>query len=224
MAKKSLFVGMLVLAFCFIGCDDGSTDVDGGAPEEVKSLPAFEGTFVADETEASTLASGCQAQIQTAISAALSNGGVSGNILPSLNVEGALNNVSRSVGSPGTSGHYSYNGVSLDYTVSTSGSYPSYPWSATIDEVVTINGTYGGYKISGQCTIHLVESFTSASSYTMAYTYDETFVVSYGGKGMKLVYTGSMNTGTSGSTTYNVHYAVYDNSNTRRYNYDYVYP
>ena len=44
---------------------------------------------------------------------------------------------------------------------------------------------------------------------------------------MKLVYTGNMDWGYSGYTygyTYNVHYSVYDNKNTRIYNFDYKYP
>jgi hypothetical protein len=229
MAKKRFFVGILGMALVFgmalIGCDNGSTDDNGdGVPDEVKELSSFEGTFVASEQEATTIATGADTQIQLAISAALANGGVNPNILPSIKSATLPDfEIHRAIN--GLDGHYSYNGIELDYTVTYSDGYPTtYPFTMNMVERVSVNGTYSGYKISGVYNVKVDSSYTSAGAYNMKYNYDCTYTVSYNGKGMKIVTTGEMTMASSPvSYNYDLHYAVYDNGNVRRYNYDYNY-
>jgi hypothetical protein len=64
-------------------------------------------------------------------------------------------------------------------------------------------------------------NITNKSTFNCKYQYDCIYVVSYNGKGMKVITTGDMTMSSSGSYTYNLHYAVYDNNNVARYNYDY---
>jgi hypothetical protein len=92
-------------------------------------------------------------------------------------------------------------------------------------EKVTIDGTYADYTVVGDYNMNLKYMFTSESEYTATFNYDCAYVVSYQGKGMKVVATGDVTMASpSCDDTYNLHYAVYDNSNVRRYDYDFVYP
>jgi hypothetical protein len=211
----------LVAAFALVvsGCDSGGCDSGGGTEEKVNALPPFEGAFVASEEEATALATGADTAISQAISEALAQGGgnirglpLPGEIPPDFATQRAS-----------TSGHYTYNGVSLDYTATYSDGYPStYPFTMAIVEMVTIQGTYYGYKIDGDYNIKLDMNYTSSSAYNMKIDYDCIYTVSYNGKGMKVVYTGDMTAATPPTTyTYNLNYAVYDNSGTAVFVYKY---
>jgi hypothetical protein len=207
---------MLVFGLLVVGCSNN------GTLAEIKALPSYEGEFVASEDEATDLALGAETQIMLAINAALANGGASPNILPhmagdippQLDIQAAR---------AATSGHYSYMGISLDYTITTSANYPTPPASAEIVEKVTIDGTYGGYKINGIYDLTLSWKYTSASDYTVKYGYNCIYTVSHAGKGigMKVVQTGNMTMTSAGKITYALHYTVYDNGNVGRYSYDY---
>jgi hypothetical protein len=209
---KFFVVGMLVIALAFgfvlIGCPMGSDDEKGNS--EVKSLPSFEGQFVGSEAEASALASGAEAQIQLAIAEALE--------------QGPRSNIGMSRAAVSENGHYTYNGVTVDYTVTGDIDSDTYPFSYTVKERVAIDGTYAGYKIKGRYNLNLNYTVTSETVSSIKYDYDCVYAVSYGGKGMKLVYTGNLVITSAPEYIYNVHYAVYDNNNALRYNYDYKYP
>jgi hypothetical protein len=196
----------LLLTFVLVlgACGNGTIPND---QQQVQELPSFEGSFVSSETEAQTIQTGADTQIQTAIADAIAQA-------PSLNARAAR-------AAAGTSGHYEYNGVSVDYTVNGSTSSEVYPFSYTVKQVATINGTYGGYKINGKYNVSLEYTYSSSSSYLVKYKYDCVYSVSYNGKGMKLIYTGDYELRSSGYYSYNVHYSVYDNKNTRKYNFDY---
>jgi hypothetical protein len=204
-AAIALAMGM-ALAAC-------SQPTGGGGPvdnssQTIRSLPNFEGTFVASEQEASQLALASETQITRAISAAAGHPTASSSMARAIT----------------QNGHFEYNGVKVDAAVSSSGSYPSHPYSMSITESGTIDGTYGGYKINGNFDIKIAENSTSASASTLKYTYSMVYAVSHNGKGMKIVYTGDMTitrSGSSSSAKYDLHYAVYDNANQRRFNYDY---
>jgi hypothetical protein len=121
-------------------------------------------------------------------------------------------------------GHYEYLGISVDYTVSGNTTSDTYPFNYSVAEIVTIDGTYGGYRIKGNYNLELVYTVESSTNNSMKCNYDCIYTVSYNGKGMKIITTGDMTmTSTPSSFIYNLHYAVYDNNNTRRYNYDYKY-
>jgi hypothetical protein len=197
---------MLAMGIVFAGCDTGD-DGDGGLAK-VGGLPEFEGTFVASEAEATALASAADTQIQAAINQALAQG-------PQSNIAGRA--------AVAASGHYEYNGVSVDYTVSGNTSSSTYPFDYKIKEVVTIDGTYGGYKIKGNYNLDLDYTFTSAAEYSITYKYDCWYTVSYNGTGMKVIATGDMILTSQPEYIWNLHYAVYDNSNVLRFNYDYNY-
>jgi len=236
MQKKFLLCSIVLVGIALVGCETSTSSggggeipqTDDGLPsneiEKVKALPSFEGTFVSSESEAKTLASTSMAKIDGAISAALMYGRESASTLHSLSAVEPLSGISRSAYYD--IGHYSYNGVSLDYSFTTSDNFPYYPCSITEIETLTINGTYGGYKIFGSCSLKIFTSLSSQYSVTTVCTYNESYAVSYNGVGMKVVITGSMNYAlyTSSSSNMNYHYSVYDNSNILWYNYDYVYP
>jgi hypothetical protein len=210
MKKSGLFGGTLAVAlvFALMGCDAGGLkDLGSGTSTTVDALPAFEGAFVASEQEATTLASMADVQIQTAIATALAQG-------PSGSLSAA-----RAVTQDG---HYVYNGISLDYTVSMSDNGQSYPSTMNMKEIVTIDGTYSGYKISGRYNVVLDYTYTDVSTFSVKYKYDCVYVVSYNGKGMKVITTGDMTMSSSESYTYNLHYAVYDNGNVCKYDYDFT--
>jgi hypothetical protein len=215
MHNRNIFVVlsafMLVLGLVLIGCPNGTIDNGGDVnSQKVNDLQSFEGEFVASAQEATTLASGADTQIQQAITMALAQGLQANRIIP------------RAVESQ--NGHYEYNGIRLDYTVTGNTSSSSFPFYYDAKEVVTINGTYGGYKIKGNYNVNLHYKVTSETVYSIQYDYDCWYTVSYGGKGMKVITTGEMNMISSGSYTYDLHYAVYDNNNVSRYSYDYSYP
>ena len=219
MAKEKQRIGIaaaaLILGIALAGCDNSTSGGvslnDGGdGSEQVQDLPSYEGSFVTSQTEAQTFQVAADVQIQQAITAALAHP-VQQNILQARTAENQ-------------SGHYEYNGVVMDYTVTGSLTGDSYPYEYSIKEIVTINGTYGGYTINGKYDVNLSYKYTDASTFTIKYNYDCVYTVSYNGKGMKLIYTGNMDMTSSGSYVYDVHYAVYDNNNTRRYNFDYRFP
>jgi hypothetical protein len=204
-----MLIMALAVGFVLTGCDTGTGGGDNS--EAIMELPSFSGTFVANEQEATTLATGADSQIQAAIAAALAQG-------PSNSLS-----VARAVTQ---SGHYVYNGVSLDYTVSMSDNFgQSYPSPMNAKDLVTITGTYGGYTINGIYNLVLDYTYTNSSTFTCKYKYDCVYMISYNGKGMKVITTGDMTLSTSGgyTYTYNLHYAVYDNNNVERYNYNYKY-
>jgi hypothetical protein len=207
MTNKKVFLGMLsivlTVGFVLMGCDTGV----GGNSKAVRNLPSFDGAFVASEQEATTLAIGADVQIRTAIATALAQG-------PSGSLSAALAAVNQN-------GHYSYNGISLDYTVSVSNNFgKTYPGTMNEKENITINGTYGGYKISGSYNVVLDYTYTALLTFNCNYKYDCVYAVSHNGKGMKVITTGNMTVSSLGSPTYNLHYAVYDNNNVEQYNYD----
>jgi hypothetical protein len=210
MAAKKILLGTLVLALSFgfvlTGCSNPAGGVDGNV-ELVNSLPAFEGAFAADETEVRTLQSGADAQIELAIADALAQA------------------PQRSIGRAAVSanGHYEWNGVTVDYTATGNTTGNTYPLTYAVKALVTIDGTYSGYKIKGKYNLNEAVTYNSAVDYSIIYNYDCVYTVSYNGKGMKLIYTGNMAM-TSSAAAYNVHYAVYDNTNELRYNFDYKYP
>jgi hypothetical protein len=216
MLNRNVFAAMpalaLALGLVLAGCPNETTDDTGDInSQKAGNLSSFEGEFVASEEDATTLASGADIQIQQAIALALAQGqGLQANEV-----------TARAVVSE--SGHYEYNGVSLDYTVTENTSDNTYPFFYDVEEVVSIDGTYGGYKIKGRYNLNLHYNLTSETVYNIKYDYDCWYAVSYGGKGMKVITTGEMNMTSSGSYTYNLHYAVYDNNNVSRYNYDYKY-
>jgi hypothetical protein len=231
MKKKGLFAGILAVTLIFglglTGCGDGAGGGGDRTLLEIKALPSFDGAFVASEAEATTLIDGAGLEIDAAIAAALALGGASPNIR--LGVPPSAGSVNPpdfgSRAAAGSSGHYSYNGVSLDYSVKTSGNYPYASGTADVVERVTINGTYNGYKINGRYDVKLHHTVVPAGE-IIKYNYDCVFVVSHSGsgKGMKIVQTGDLTMDDTVSPTtldYNLHYAVYDNSNECRYNYDY---
>jgi hypothetical protein len=211
MTNKNFFIGMLVLVLAFsvvvVSCDNGNNGLDDD--RAIGELPVFEGNFVASEDEATALAIGVNAQIQVAIEEALTQGG------PKENRFAGKAAVSQNE-------HYEYNGIVLDYTVSGDASGNSY----TAKYIVSIDGTYGGYKVKGKYNFDLEYTGTSTESRTK-YIYDCIYTVSYSGTGMKVITTGDMimtitfEPSVTYSYNYNLHYAVYDNSNVRRYNYDY---
>jgi hypothetical protein len=221
-----IFAAMLALAGCGGGGGGGDspdndvTDTDEVGPEDVQNLQSFEGQFVSSETEATTLASGADIQIQSAIAQALTHTGQAlAQVQPTENPSANTLAAERS-------GHYEYNGVVMDYTVSGDILSQTYPYSYNIAEIVTINGTYGGYKINGSYNLHLNYIWTSATAYSVKYDYDSVYTVSHDGKGMKVIQSGDMTmtyNQSSYSYSYNLHYAVYDNNNIRRFNYDYDY-
>ncbi|MDR0552427.1 MAG: hypothetical protein LBG72_10550 [Spirochaetaceae bacterium] len=180
--------------------------LDPANEQKIKDLPAFEGNAVSSEDEASVMAIGAMAQITAAATAALSYSAQS-------------NTINRAVA---PSGNYSYNGVKLTYSVSTTGSYPTPPYTMDVKELITIDGTYGGYTISGKgMEIDSSITYTSSTSVSIKYKYDCAFTVSYNGKGMKIIYTGSMDITSTGKNAYKLHYTVYNNNNTAIYNFDY---
>lgn len=218
MKKNGKFIAVIALSMGMIlaacsqptGGGGGTPTNNDNTPEQtIKNLPSYTGSFVANQDEASQLALTAQNKIDDAILAAIGNGTSSGSM-----ARAAVNE----------SGHYEYNGVKLDYTVSISGAHPSYPYSQNVTESGTINGTYGGYDIKGNFDIKYVENATSASASSIKFTYNMVYVISHNGKGMKIVHTGDMTVTVSGATqsiSYDLHYAVYDNANQRRYNADY---
>jgi hypothetical protein len=222
--QKTVLVGILAAALVFAlmvtGCDSGGGGGGGGTEEKVNALPPFEGTFVGSEAEATSLAEGADSAITQAISAALAQGG--GNIrgLPFSRGETApdLDTLRAAA-----SGHYAYNGVTLDYTATYSDGDPStYPFTMAIVEKVTIHGTYSGYKIDGDYNLKMDMNYTSSSEYSFKYDYDCILTISYNGKGMKLVETGYMTAITPPTTyTYNLDYAIYDNNGTAVFVYKY---
>lgn len=84
-------------------------------------------------------------------------------------------------------------------------------------ELITIDGTYGGYTISGKG----MKIYQNEVAPFTKYNYDCAFTVSYNGKGMKIIYTGSMDITSTGKNAYKLHYTVYNNNNTGIYNFDY---
>lgn len=96
----------------------------------------------------------------------------------------------------------------------------TYPSSFNIKQVVKINGVYEGYKVNGHYNLTLDYTYTDESNYSILYDYDCTYTVSYNGKGMKVIATGKM-TMALPDYTYDMNYAVYDNDNTLKYNYNY---
>jgi hypothetical protein len=201
-------IGMLALVLVFsaavVSCDNGNNGTDG--EKELENLPAFEGDFVANEEEAAALATGADVAIRAAIDAALAQ-------------ESQKNSFAGKAAVSQT-GHYYYNGISLDYAFSGDDETGSY----TARVIATVDGTYVGYRVIGKYNYDLVVTSTS-SGYTMKFAYDCVYTVSYNGKGMKVIQTGSalVTTTSDSSVHYNVdlHYTVYDNGNVRRYNYDY---
>jgi hypothetical protein len=125
----------MVLAACSQPTGGGSPSVQTGNEQAINSWPNFEGTFVASETEATTLATTSEAQIQSAIAAAVANG-----VAPTSSIVARAAN---------QSGHYVYNGVTLDYTYAQTGTVGQYPYSINLTEKGTIDGTYSGYTIKG---------------------------------------------------------------------------
>jgi hypothetical protein len=219
MFNRNTFAAMpafvLVLGLVLAGCPNGTTDNAGGVnSQKISNLQSFEGEFVASEQVATTLASGADIQIQQAITAALTQG-----------VQ-ASKGVARAVVSQ--DGHYEYNGIRLDYTVTGNTSGNTFPFYYDVKELVSIDGTYGGYRIKGNYNLNIHYNFISQTVSSIKCDYDCWYAVSYGGKGMKVITTGEMNIDitSSGSDTlsYDIHYAVYDNNNVRRYNYDDNYP
>jgi hypothetical protein len=197
---------VLVLGLVLVGCPNGTTDDAGDVnSQKVSNLSSFEGEFVANEQDATILASSADTQIQQAIFMALAQGVQENSV------------VARAVVSQ--NGHYEYNGISLDYTVTGDASSDTFPFSYDVREVVSIDGTYGGYKIKGNYQVNLHNTFTSQTAYETQYEYDCWYTVSYGGKGMKVITTGKMNMTSAGNYTYNLHYAVYDNNNVSQYDY-----
>jgi hypothetical protein len=219
MRNRSFFAVMpafvLVLGLVLAGCPNGTTDGNSEA-DKVGSLPSFEGEFVGSEQDATTLASGADTQIQAAIQQAL----YYGTPTNSENMRAAVSE----------SGRYEYNGISLDYTVTGDTSSNAYPQYVDITEVVSIDGTYNGYKIKGRYNLHVRLEAASQTESSFETDYDCWYTVSYNGKGMKVIATGTMNMNISGtntsssSITANMHYAVYDNDNVSRYDYNYTYP
>jgi hypothetical protein len=212
MANKKIFIGMSVLALAFgmaiVGCDKDSGIDDGS--ETVKNLPAFEGSFVSSEHEASILALGADSQIQTAIAEALQRPATNDPALRATDTE---------------SGYYEFNGISLRYIVTeTSSDNSSYPYSYTVQQIVTIDGIYGGYKIKGNYNLELEYTVTGLIEQSIKYNYDCFYTVSYNGMGMKIITTGDMIISSNSQYRYNLHYAIYDNNNIRRFNYDYKHP
>jgi hypothetical protein len=202
---------VLILGLVLVGCPNGTTDNGGDVnSQKVNNLQSFEGEFVASEQEATTLASGADTQIQQAIATALAQGLQANRVIPRAAVS--------------ENGHYEYNGISLDYTVTGNTSSSTFPFYYDVKEDVSINGTYAGYKIKGNYNVNLRYNVTSQTVYSIQYDYDCWYAVSYDGKGMKVVTTGEMNMTSSGSYTYDLHYAIYDNNDISRYNYDYNYP
>jgi hypothetical protein len=197
---------VLVLGLVLAGCPNETTGGDESF-QRVSNLPPFEGEFVASEQEATTLALNANIQIQQAIETALSQGAQA-------NESGARAVVSRN-------GHYEYNGISLDYTVTGNMSSDTFPFYYDAKELVSVDGTYNGYKIKGNYNVNLHFNYASQTEYSIRYDYDCWYTVSRGGKGMKVVTTGEMNMTSPGTYTYNLHYTVYDNNNVSRYNYDY---
>jgi hypothetical protein len=216
--REGMLAMMLMFTIIFAGCDDGSTG--GGTSEEaqVQNLPSFEGESVASEEEAQEMQAGADVAINTAITTALAQGAAQANMLPSRAAGGDVYG----------SGHYEYNGVTLDYTVSGSTTSLTYPYYYSIKYVATIDGTYSGYRIKGKYNMEVKFNITSASAYDLKYTYNCVYAVSKDGKGMKLVYNGKMDyvyPFVSGDGyIFNVHYSVYDNKNVRIYNFDYKHP
>ena len=204
----------LVFALAICGCSggaDGGSGGGGGVPQTVKELPSFEGTPVATETEAMSLAAESMVQIQLAISEAMT-------------AEPVLS-MSRSIYE---SGNYSYNGVTLQYTVTVTGDPPFPPYTMNVSELVTIDGTYYGYTIKGVgLDIKSEVSSLSEANLSSKYRYNCAYTVSKDGKGMKVVYSGTSDTTLNGetySTEYKLHYAIYDNSNNVLFSIDYEYP
>jgi hypothetical protein len=207
MCNRNIFGVMpaLVLGLVLAGCPQGIVDEEGDEnSQKVSSLSSFEGEFVANEEDAKTLVSGADWQIQQAIGAALAQG------LPENSV------AARVVAAE--SGHYDYNGIILDYTVTGDISGGTFPSEGYVKELVSINGTYGGYKIQGKYQANLHYTIASETEYRVRYEYDCGYTVSYGGKGMKVITTGEMSMTSWGSQKYNLHYAVYDNNNVLQYN------
>jgi hypothetical protein len=199
-----LGISAMVLVFGLVigGCGHG-----GGNPilEEIQSLPSFEGEFVASEEEAGELFSDAEPIIQAAITAALASSPVSSMRAVSLD------------------GNYAYNGVTLKFTFTASDSYPTPPWTAKFIYRATIDGTYSGYVIKGRYDYDENASQSDASTYSGDLNFDEVLSISYNGKGAKFVITGTAAASTSPSLSmvYDLHYAVYDNENVLRYNFDY---
>jgi hypothetical protein len=213
MTNKKILAGLLsVVLVGFVlmggGCSNGTTDdpAGSGGIAEITALPSFDGDFVANETEATTLAIEADGVIDDAIAAALSY---------PLGVDLAVV----------ASGHYYYNGVDLVYTVTRSDSYPTAPYTVSEKDIVKIDGTYGaGYKVAGRYDFDVNLAVDASSNFTYKYKYDCVYTVSRGGKGMKIIATGDYTLSIAGATyvyAYKMHYAVYDNSNTKRYDYDY---
>jgi hypothetical protein len=206
MTGRKNWLGMLaaVLPFAFVltGCPP-----EGGVNPEIKNLPPFEGEFVASEEEASALATGANAQIEAAITAAVA--------------QGPQASMSRAVVSE--SGYFEYNGVRVDITVTGNTVGDNYPLKSTIKELVTVNGTYGGYRVKGRYDLNLNCTATSPTEASIKGSLDCVYTVSHNGKGMKLVCTGNVELTTINTYTYSVYYAVYDNNNDLQYNYNYKY-
>jgi hypothetical protein len=225
-SKKFLFVMPgVVLAFGLlaVGCDNGTTD---NKEAGVQGLPSFEGTFVESKEEATAMALDANEQITAAIevvlNAALANGG-GGNLSVSPNLH-SVNppNFDVSRAAYESKGHYSDNGIDLDYTVTYSDGFPTPPCTTDMIEKVKINGTYGGYIVVGNYNVKSSISFTSEESITIKADYDCAYAVSKDNKGMKIVSTGNTTmTSDPVSMKYNMHYAVYDNNNVCQFDYDY---
>jgi hypothetical protein len=218
MLNRNAFVAIpafvLVLGLVLSGCPNGTTDNAGDAnSQKASNLQSFEGEFVASEQEATILASAADIQIQQAINAALTQG-----IQASMGAARAV--VSQN-------GYYEYNGIRLDYTVTGNTTSTTFPFYYDVKELVSIDGTYSGYKIKGNYNLDIRYGFISQTVSSVKCDYDCWYAVSYNGKGMKVITTGEMNvdiTSSGSDVSYDMHYAVYDNNNVRRYNYDDNYP
>jgi hypothetical protein len=233
--KKSLktfyrifgIAGMALIMVLGIGCnnpvtpdDSASDDSNSNNPasnndpyiQEVKKLPAFEGSFVASKADATALVEESMSQINAAISTAIASS-QGQEIQTLLSSARASSDDIDNLDDP--SGTYNYDGVTVTIEFSKTGGGGGY--IMTVEAV--IDGTYDGYKISGRYYSKASLNYTSDEQFDSKNVYDYAYTVSKNGKGMKLVLTGDATISSDGASTLNLNYSIYDNSGVRQYNY-----
>jgi len=186
-------IGVLVSAIMvtFAACGELPNSADSDDIEKIISLPSYQGAFVASQSEATTMANDVDIEVQAAIQEVLTQAN--------------------------TSGHYEKNGMVVDYTVTYSGSHGS----SHITQITNIEGIYNGYVIQGVYNLIIDRIHTSPmEDFSIHTEYNSWYSVSHNGKGMKAKINGKKTISPSGSS-YDLHYAIYDNNNVLRYKYDY---
>jgi hypothetical protein len=195
---------------------DSPTPPPAAAPAAVQALPAFSGSFVSSQEEASSLVAWADSEITSMIPLTLPS---------ALNQSGIAS--AKAAGTTTTiepiTQDYDENGIKATLSISISENE-----TINIAFIGTIDKTENGATIKGGFNIAYKISALSGTSYSMSASYKDTaYTISAGGKGLKVVMSGELAfTADAGEDDANpsinitkstLRYTVYDNNNIKKY-------